>query len=370
MRLSQLLQHFPEVRVRLGQPEHAWLREVAALPALPPVRADTLYLHASPAEAFQRLGEWLEPAPPGLCLLTPAGPADLHIPDGHLIWLEYWPGATLPPELSARILRHLLTPPDQGGEQETRQELVQRLLTGHSPAPELLRQARELGLELGTLRQVILIGAEQRWRQGTRAPPTAPALAQVTRRAVIPWRLTQVYQVGQQVAVLLPGGVPQAQVAAALARALQQEFPTSYALAAIGEKAAQPSDLPRSFSSAQAALEVALEKPQGQRWVSFEEMRPLLLYREIKRHPDLTALIEGSLRPLLDFTGEYRHILISTLLAYLEHGRSPTRAAEALGVHPNTLKYRMKRISDHLDINTMTGSQFVLYYLAAQLNRE
>lgn len=61
-------------------------------------------------------------------------------------------------------------------------------------------------------------------------------------------------------------------------------------------------------------------------------------------------------------------MLLRTLAAYLEHNRSPQRAAVALGVHPNTLKYRMRRISELLDLQDMTGARTVLYYLAAQLN--
>jgi len=37
---------------------------------------------------------------------------------------------------------------------------------------------------------------------------------------------------------------------------------------------------------------------------------------------------------------------VETLAAWLDHPGAPTRAAQAIHVHPNTMRYRMARIAD------------------------
>ena len=54
------------------------------------------------------------------------------------------------------------------------------------------------------------------------------------------------------------------------------------------------------------------------------------------------TLIDGIYTPLADTSPE----LLSTLASYLENGRSLEATARDLFVHPNTVRYRLKRVSD------------------------
>ncbi len=65
--------------------------------------------------------------------------------------------------------------------------------------------------------------------------------------------------------------------------------------------------------------------------------------------PELDAFAADALGKLL--TADRRGTLRSTLLAYLEAGGSQVEAAARLGVHRNTLSYRLKQIG------TLTGAE-------------
>jgi DNA-binding PucR family transcriptional regulator len=54
------------------------------------------------------------------------------------------------------------------------------------------------------------------------------------------------------------------------------------------------------------------------------------------------TLIQKIYRPL----AEHSHELLETLGTYLESGRSLESTARELFVHPNTVRYRLKRISE------------------------
>lgn len=69
------------------------------------------------------------------------------------------------------------------------------------------------------------------------------------------------------------------------------------------------------------------------------------------------TLIEGVYKPLRDHPGE----LLTTLWSYLDTGRSLEATARELFVHPNTVRYRLKRISELIDRDaTKTREALVL----------
>ncbi|MEV0135641.1 helix-turn-helix domain-containing protein [Dactylosporangium sp. NPDC050688] len=62
--------------------------------------------------------------------------------------------------------------------------------------------------------------------------------------------------------------------------------------------------------------------------------------------PRLAALLGGALLGALRPADEFHRELASTALAYLDHGQRLDRTAVALHVHPNTVRYRLRRLQE------------------------
>ncbi|MGY3518866.1 PucR family transcriptional regulator [Micromonospora sp. PTRAS2] len=62
--------------------------------------------------------------------------------------------------------------------------------------------------------------------------------------------------------------------------------------------------------------------------------------------PALADLVSGELLAALDPADEFHRQLASTALTYLDHGQRLDRTAEALHLHPNTVRYRLRRVQE------------------------
>ncbi|PZR53709.1 PucR family transcriptional regulator [Xylanimonas oleitrophica] len=96
----------------------------------------------------------------------------------------------------------------------------------------------------------------------------------------------------------------------------------------------------RSAAAALAGLAAAPAWPQAPRPVMADDLLP-----ERVLTGDVTArrtLVEQAYRPLQEATGS----VLETLSAYLGTGRSLEAAARRLYVHPNTVRYRLRKVSE------------------------
>lgn len=96
-------------------------------------------------------------------------------------------------------------------------------------------------------------------------------------------------------------------------------------------------------------LEHGLLAPGG---VSFEDDVKLGAYRLLYEHwgsPMLRRYIDSHIGPLLRH--DRRGILRETLRVYLEHGGVQQATSERLGIHRNTLRYRLRQIRETLDLD-------------------
>jgi PucR C-terminal helix-turn-helix domain len=115
--------------------------------------------------------------------------------------------------------------------------------------------------------------------------------------------------------------------------------------AAIGPEGA-PDELGRSFGQAKLALEVASDAGLGPGLIVAEKhLSALILHRD----PGLLAeLAEARLGPLGGETEASRVRLEETLRAWIDHPGRPTEVARAVHVHPQTARYRLRRLRELL----------------------
>jgi hypothetical protein len=121
-----------------------------------------------------------------------------------------------------------------------------------------------------------------------------------------------------------------------------------------------------SARSARAALAGLLAAPaweQAPRPVAADDLLP-----ERVLTGDTTArrtLVEQAYRPLLDSTGS----LLDTLSAYLGSGRSLEAAARTLYVHPNTVRYRLRKVAEVTGWDPLDARESYVLQTALALGR-
>ncbi|KIF00994.1 hypothetical protein PL81_38050, partial [Streptomyces sp. RSD-27] len=84
---------------------------------------------------------------------------------------------------------------------------------------------------------------------------------------------------------------------------------------------------------------------------------------------DVPGFVERTLGPLLEHDAERFGNLVETLQGWFSAAGSPTRAAEILYVHPNTVSRRLERITQLLGRDWQHPDQALELQLALRLHR-
>ncbi|MBK5306142.1 MAG: helix-turn-helix domain-containing protein [Frankiaceae bacterium] len=116
-------------------------------------------------------------------------------------------------------------------------------------------------------------------------------------------------------------------------------------LIGVGGRVTSISDVPRSRTEADLVLRALAEDEQDRRWAHIEELRAQTVLLRLK---DLAAvdphLVDGPLLTLVEHDTSKDSSYIDTLRAYLASFGDVTVAAASLNVHPNTFRYRLRRL--------------------------
>ncbi|MFB6807354.1 helix-turn-helix domain-containing protein [Streptomyces sp. NPDC056387] len=89
----------------------------------------------------------------------------------------------------------------------------------------------------------------------------------------------------------------------------------------------------------------------------------------LSEKPNITGFINDTIGPVLDYDDQQYTELIRTMEAYFASANSPSRAAESLHVHPNTVSRRLERITEILGEDWQKPTQALQVQLALQLQR-
>ncbi|MFI1940712.1 helix-turn-helix domain-containing protein [Streptomyces purpureus] len=237
-----------------------------------------------------------------------------------------------------------------------RDELLDDLLADpqHSPH-QIVQRARRLGIDLRKP-HVLVVARPEGGEQG---------------RAVV-WASSYAYRMsglktvqGGCIVLLLPG-----LDASAAARAVSGELspllghPVSVGSAGPGWS---PDSAGRMYREATRCLDAMSALGAGGSAASVQDLGFLGLL--LSDDHDVDGFIESAIGPVLDYDAERFTDLTRTLEAYFASGGSPTNAAEALHVHPNTVSRRLERIGELLGAEWQKPGQVLEVQLALRLQR-
>jgi DNA-binding PucR family transcriptional regulator len=213
--------------------------------------------------------------------------------------------------------------------QQRRSALVEALLTGH-PGPEAGSWEAAALLGLPTDGHLVVVAAETRSLAEESLPRIESRLA--TRGIASGWRLTPARQLG---VVSL-----QADQHDALIEELRE---AATARTGVSPPYQSLTETPRALHLAQTAM--AGIPPRHPEVIIFN---PSPLAALIACGPsEGRRFADQVLGSVLRLPAEDRSTLLDTLNAYLDHAGSAERAAEALYCHPNTVRYRLRRLQEH-----------------------
>ncbi|WP_329407834.1 helix-turn-helix domain-containing protein [Nocardia vinacea] len=124
------------------------------------------------------------------------------------------------------------------------------------------------------------------------------------------------------------------------------------------------SGIRRSYGEAREAVELSLSLRQPSRALRFAD---LLLDQILSSTRYTDALLEETVRPLVEYDRHKNADLLPTLRAYMRAGFNLTKAAAELTVNPNTVAYRLRRIHTLTRHDPSTVDDLLLLALGLKL---
>jgi DNA-binding PucR family transcriptional regulator len=139
-------------------------------------------------------------------------------------------------------------------------------------------------------------------------------------------------------------------------------------LAAVAAACEGVREVPRARREAERVLGVLRTDTLGRTVASIEEVRSEVVLHELKElsldHPSLRR---GKLERVLAHDAEHKGSYASTLRAYLDCFGDVPRAAERISVHPNTFRYRMRRVVELFELDLEDADERVVLELQLRL---
>lgn len=151
---------------------------------------------------------------------------------------------------------------------------------------------------------------------------------------------------------------------------LQRWLPGATASIGIGRVYPDLADFSTSYGEASEALAVGRELEGRGSVISFEELGIFRLLHQLVSGPELAAFTDDILGPLLAHDSRQGSQLVATVECYLRHSRNRAATARELGVHYNTLRYRLEvieRLTGGLDRNQSRRLSFEVALQARRL---
>ncbi|MEA9596713.1 helix-turn-helix domain-containing protein [Xanthomonas campestris pv. campestris] len=136
---------------------------------------------------------------------------------------------------------------------------------------------------------------------------------------------------------------------------------------ALGQYFPQPNGLALSHQIARTTMRIGKARTPGADAFFFDDYRLPVLVDDLRQAWQAEEL-RKPLQALL--TQDRRSQLLQTLSCWFANGMRMTPTAKALGIHRNTLDYRMQRIQDLCAVNLGVTDDCMRLYLALQMRQD
>lgn len=279
-------------------------------------------------------------------------------------------------------------------EQRMRNDLFRELLsdTG-STRPEILERARSLGWDL-TRKYVVAIvsptdkdamnidvdesSAEEK-ADAIYSPASIDAIYSASVDLVAEYSPRSIVMQKDGLVVILPhiqgefGRENVLNQARALIEAIQERCvlnpPHVEPTGAIGRVYKDLSDLSRSYDEARRALSLRHTARLHQTLVHSDEMAVFELLVQVLGKSDQRDALLSAIAPLIEYDRTKGSELVRTLECYFDCGQHLDMVASYLDIHPNTVKYRLRRAQEIVGFDLLQPNYQMTSHLATKLVR-
>lgn len=280
-------------------------------------------------------------------------------------------------DLSAKIQRILdeeaanLSPDSSS---RARQDLVEDFLFGrYQDLRALMTRARALGVRLERATTVLVVGfpgferyyVQNEHKGEAHFQRLKSRIIDTVRREAMEAGVENVAVAHGEGAVVLTPRDPEP-LGRTLAQSLRRELRFVPLAVAAGRVQVGPEGLARSYQEALLALHLRGRLRLQERYVAFGDLTGHALLHQLQSAPDIAALLEHEIAPLLEVEYGRKALLVETIAAFYDAGGSLKQAASTLKIHPKTLRYRLDRIEDVLGRGALDSDKRLLFHLAAR----
>jgi hypothetical protein len=152
-----------------------------------------------------------------------------------------------------------------------------------------------------------------------------------------------------------------------LARLLASRAAGAAITCGVSERVAAPELAPGNLRQAEQALELGVRLGRTGQLVRYEDLGIYRLLLQIGDMNQLWRFAADVLGPLLDYDATHKVGLVATLSAYLGQHESLKQAARVLGVHVNTVSYRVQRIEQLTALDLAAPDDRLLAHIAVKI---
>jgi sugar diacid utilization regulator len=256
---------------------------------------------------------------------------------------------------------------------ERQQELIEALLAHRfDDENKLLRDAEQIGLDLNHCRAVIQVYQEEIAANSNRINTNTPFVTIQTLRQISPSTLISQHNDDLLLFIKLSGTISyMRQELQRISQELQQDLYHQgyrHAFVAVGKVVDSPIELGTSYRTAQGALR--LRRVIGNNGiVVYDDAQHLVMLSEFATRTDVQEWLRDLLGNLIDYDQRNKTNLVYTLEVALDQGGALNVTADLLTIHPNTLKYRLQRVEEILELNPFASPHRLAYHIATKLAR-